>query len=149
LRYYLAAWQKQRFLLIGYSFGANVLPFLINRLPVDLRDRVDAVALLGLAPATAFEFRLTEWLGITTAQTYAIAPELSRLGSTPVLCVFGEDETDSLCPTLSPPIHVQKVPGNHSFDHDYTALVAYIMELVPTLRPDQRPPPPGVSKSHR
>jgi type IV secretory pathway VirJ component len=145
LRYYLAAWQKQRFLLIGYSFGANVLPFLVNRLPVDLRDRVDEITLLGLAQATAFEFRLTEWLGATTAQTYAIAPEISRLGSPPILCVFGEDEAGSLCPALPPPIHVRKVPGDHHFNHDYAALVSYIVELAPALSSDRRPPS-GVSK---
>ena len=33
LRYYLAHWKKQRALLVGYSQGANVLPFIVNRLP--------------------------------------------------------------------------------------------------------------------
>ena len=37
LRHYLAAWNKQRVLLVGYSFGADVLPFVVNRLPADLR----------------------------------------------------------------------------------------------------------------
>ena len=40
--------RKQRVLLVGYSFGADVLPFVVNRLPPDLRDRVASVSLLGI-----------------------------------------------------------------------------------------------------
>ena len=36
LRYYLHAWNKKRVLLVGYSFGACWMPFLVNRLPADL-----------------------------------------------------------------------------------------------------------------
>ena len=36
LRRYLAVWGKQEVLLIGYSFGADVLPFFASRLPADL-----------------------------------------------------------------------------------------------------------------
>src|SRR5437899_2266308 len=33
LEHYLAAWKKDRVLFVGYSRGADVLPFMINRLP--------------------------------------------------------------------------------------------------------------------
>ena len=33
--------EKERIVLIGYSFGADVLPATLARLPQDLRDRVD------------------------------------------------------------------------------------------------------------
>ena len=46
IRHYLGAWSKRRVLLVGYSFGAGWLPFLVNRLPQDLQDRVGLVALL-------------------------------------------------------------------------------------------------------
>ena len=49
LRHYLAVWSKQEVLLIGYSFGADVLPFFANRLPADLLEQVRLVALLGPA----------------------------------------------------------------------------------------------------
>lgn len=35
-----------RFLLIGYSFGAGTLPFALNRLPADITDHIQCVALL-------------------------------------------------------------------------------------------------------
>ena len=44
LRHYLKAWQKSRIVLIGYAFGADVLPAVINQLPSELRERIDLVA---------------------------------------------------------------------------------------------------------
>ena len=48
IRYYLAHLGKQRVLLIGYSQGADVLPFAVNRLPEATRARVRLAAVLGL-----------------------------------------------------------------------------------------------------
>jgi len=39
IRYYLAHLAKKRVLLIGYSQGADVLPFAVNRLPAATRKR--------------------------------------------------------------------------------------------------------------
>ncbi len=40
IRYYLAHLNKKRVLLIGYSQGADVLPFAVNRLPAATKARV-------------------------------------------------------------------------------------------------------------
>ena len=63
LRHYLAAWHKERVLLIGYSFGADVLPFVVNRLPAELRARVVSVSLLGIDASASFEVHLSDWVG--------------------------------------------------------------------------------------
>jgi len=47
LRHYLTAWGKSKVVLAGYSFGADVLPFAVSRLPAELRNAVALVALLG------------------------------------------------------------------------------------------------------
>jgi len=44
---YGKAWNRDRFVLIGYSLGADVLPFLASRLPRGQLDRVSALVLLG------------------------------------------------------------------------------------------------------
>src|SRR5258705_13611391 len=36
LETYLKNWKKERVLFVGYSRGADVLPFMINRLPAEL-----------------------------------------------------------------------------------------------------------------
>src|SRR5436309_4433059 len=50
LERYFARWKKQRVLFIGYSRGADVLPFMIARLPAELRAKTRLLALLGPSP---------------------------------------------------------------------------------------------------
>src|SRR3982751_212062 len=45
LRVYLPCWHKQRVILIGYSFGADVVPFLANRLPPELAAKVSRIVM--------------------------------------------------------------------------------------------------------
>jgi type IV secretory pathway VirJ component len=58
VEHYSAAWKRQRVLLVGYSFGADVLPFLVNRLPSSALARISSVSLLGLSDTAAFEFHV-------------------------------------------------------------------------------------------
>jgi len=63
LRAYLTTWKKDKVVLIGYSLAADVLPFMANRLELDLLNRVVLIALLGPGNDANFEFHLTDWLG--------------------------------------------------------------------------------------
>src|SRR6185312_10104739 len=100
MQHYLAAWNKQRVLLVGYSFGADVLPFVVNRLPPELRARVATVNLLGVDSNASFEIKIAGWVGADDSGP-PTRPELSAISGTPVLCIYGEGESDSICPDLS------------------------------------------------
>jgi type IV secretory pathway VirJ component len=100
LRHYLDAWGGRRVLLIGYSFGADVLPLLVNRLPGDLRARVAGVALIGFSPDAVFEFHASEWVGLVRGRRYPTLTEVRRLGDLPLLCVYGEEDRDEACGQL-------------------------------------------------
>src|SRR5207237_1436566 len=63
IRYYAARWRRSEVVLIGYSQGADVLPFAINRLPAATRARVRSTALLGPGQKASFEFHVTNWIG--------------------------------------------------------------------------------------
>ena len=79
VEHYTAAWKKERVLLVGYSFGADVLPFLVNRLPAPARARISSVSLLGLAETAAFEFHVASWLGHGGDTNHPTAPEVARM----------------------------------------------------------------------
>jgi type IV secretory pathway VirJ component len=100
LRHYLPAWGGRRVMLIGYSFGADVLPLLVNRLPDDLRSRVAGVALIGFSPSAVFEFHMSEWLGMVRGRQYPTLPEVRRLTNVPILCVYGQGDHDEACGQL-------------------------------------------------
>jgi type IV secretory pathway VirJ component len=131
LEHYERAWGKRRILLVGYSFGADVLPFLVNRLPVDLRARVALVGLLGLSEQASFEFHVAGWLGVETGH-HPTVPEVGRLEATPVLCLRGEDEADSACRVLhGAALRTVTLPGGHHFGGDYGRIAeALLAELA-------------------
>ncbi|HEY4069594.1 MAG TPA: AcvB/VirJ family lysyl-phosphatidylglycerol hydrolase [Burkholderiaceae bacterium] len=130
IRYYAARWKRQDVILVGYSQGADVLPFAINRLPARTRAQIRLTALLGLGQQASFEFHVANWLGPSGDRP--IAPEARQLAAARTLCLYGQAERDSLCPQLAP-LHVQAVPlsGGHHFSGDYGALAARILEGVP------------------
>ena len=127
IRYYLAHFAKQRVLLIGYSQGADVLPFAVNRLPSATRDKVALTAILGMSEHALFEFHVANWISDDNSGP-ATLPEVNRISGIPVLCIYGEDEHDSLCPKLDAhKFMVEKVKGGHHFDGDYAGLAARIL----------------------
>ena len=135
MRHYLAAWNKQRVLLVGYSFGADVVPFVVNRLPPDLRARVATVSLLGVDSNASFEIKIASWVGADDASGPQTRPEIAAMAGVPVLCIYGEGETDSLCPSLPKgPEHAQislaEIGKGHHFSGEYAALADRILAFA-------------------
>jgi len=135
LRHYLIAWHRQRVLLIGYSFGADVLPFVVRRLPPELRARVASASLLGIDANAAFEVRVAEWVG-SDAGGPPTRPEVAALAPLPVLCIYGAGEADSICPDLSSAGVVREQIGRgHHFSGEYATLAERILAFTRSARP--------------
>jgi type IV secretory pathway VirJ component len=133
LHRFLPAWRRSRVLLLGYSFGADVMPFLARRLPADLADRVDLVALLGPSPYTDFEFHPTDWIfhGRHHPGERAVEPEIAALRGLPLLCSYGEEEMGSLCRRLPPGRATLVVhPGRHILHAGFAELADAIVRAA-------------------
>jgi type IV secretory pathway VirJ component len=131
-RHYLAAWGRERLLLIGYSRGADVLPFMASRLPDDLRRRVALVVLMGPEPTVDFTFHLSDWIGGTErASDLFVQPEIEKLRGLRLLCIYGQDEDDSVCPHLDAALATRvALPGGHHFGGGYDAIAARILDAA-------------------
>ena len=128
LQIYMAKWQASRVALIGYSFGADVLPFAYNRLPPDLQGHVVQISLLGFADRADFEITMTGWLGAPpSSDALPVAPELAHVPPGMIQCFYGADEEDSDCPSLAKGAEIVKKPGGHHFDGDYAGLAQDIL----------------------
>jgi type IV secretory pathway VirJ component len=129
IRHYAQAWDVHPLLLVGYSFGADVLPATINALPPTVHSRLIEVSLLGLSPTADFEFHVGGWLGLEGADARPVAPDAARLDPALVQCVYGEEETDTLCtdPVFDRAERI-RTAGGHHFDGDYKALARRILD---------------------
>ena len=128
IRRYRVAWQRPQVILVGYSFGADVLPFLYTRLPGDVRSEVRTVNLLGLSDTASFEFHVADWIPGSADSGRPTVPEIARMGDAAVLCLYGSDEQDSPCPKVARTgVQAVALNGGHHFDGDYGALAQQIL----------------------
>ena len=136
MRHYLAAWNKERVILVGYSFGADVLPFVVNRLPPELRARVASVSLLGIDSNASFEVSVAGWVGSDESGP-PTRPEVAALAHVPVLCIYGEGEADSICPGLPAGANLARaeVGKGHHFSGEYATLAERILAYARAPRP--------------
>ncbi|WP_185984124.1 virulence factor family protein [Aureimonas mangrovi] len=116
--------------LLGYSFGADTLPFAFAHLPGDLQDRVSLIGLLAPGTATGFEISVGGWLGFATGEN-EVVPAIEALPPAKVLCVYGRDEDGTACtnPALSS-VAILGLDGGHHFDGDYPALAARLLAAI-------------------
>ena len=87
-----------KIVLIGQSFGADVLVIALPRLPPALMRRIDRVILI--APSTAAYLKVSpaEMLGLSPPDVDLVP--LARGLRLPVTCIYGLAERDSLCTAL-------------------------------------------------
>ena len=135
LRHYLEVWKKQRIVLIGFSFGANVLPAVVNRLPKELQERIDLIALLSLSDRVAFEFHLDDWINDAPGkEDQPVRPELEKLNGIKRLCLYGGEDENSACPHFAAMgVIAEKMPGDHHVDEDYQGVAQRILAQLPAL----------------
>jgi len=127
IRYYLGHFGRQRVLLIGYSQGADVLPFAVNRLAPATRARIALAVLMGMSEHAVFEFHMSNWISNDNSGP-ATLPEVNHITGIPVLCIYGDGDNESLCPKLDAnKVQIVKLPGGHHFNGDYAGLAREIL----------------------
>lgn len=128
IRSYLSAWQKSKVVLIGYSLGADVLPFIVNRLQPGIIRKVSLVVLLGPGQDADFEFHIGEWVGLAYGKTLRpVLPEAEKMKEIKTLCIYGEKE--SICKSLKSSLaKAVLMKGGHHFGGDYSAMAEVILQ---------------------
>lgn len=131
LRHIIAAysvrWNRPRVMVIGYSFGADVLPAIVGTLDPETRSHITSLSLLGLGATADFQFHLASWLDLDSTQAQPTVPAIMRLRDLTIRCIRGALEDDSACPAIPRNFATQiVVPGGHHFDRN-AALLANIV----------------------
>jgi type IV secretory pathway VirJ component len=136
LRHYLASSGAEHVLLVGYSRGAEVLPFMATRLPADLLERVQVIALLGPARNANFKFHLIDLVSNRSRKDDLMTiPEIEKLRGHRILCFYGVDEKESACRSLPSTLATSyEMPGGHHFGKKYGVIATKILEAQTDAR---------------
>ncbi len=120
-------WKKKNIVLIGYSFGADVAPFILTHLSAALIPKVNHLILLSPSPKTDFEIHVLQMLGWGKNSGESVSSEINKI-SKPVTIIVGDDENEFPFSELTiKNKQVIKMPGGHHYDGDVSALCKQIV----------------------
>lgn len=130
VRQALADWHRDELVIVGYSRGADMAAFVVNRWPDDLRARVRGIAFIGLSEYASFEFHFDDLLHAVRRPTdVPTRPELERLTGVPLVCVYGEREHDSFCEHPVAGMQVATHSGAHRATSDDGSIAVALRAL--------------------
>ncbi|WP_430387943.1 AcvB/VirJ family lysyl-phosphatidylglycerol hydrolase [Dyella sp. 20L07] len=145
----VAQGDKKRVWLIGFSFGADVLPSIVGQLSPEGRSRIAQIVMLSPSKDVNFEIEMEGYMkeGWWKTQTqdffqwvnpvkhYDAMPPLEALaGHPPVVCYYGiQDKDDTICsdPKLPSWVKVYQKTGDHHFDYNYEGLAQQMIHDLP------------------
>jgi type IV secretory pathway VirJ component len=125
LNFYSKEWGKKRFIIIGYSQGAEIVPFLLTHFPDSLKSMVTSAIMLSPDVTTDFEVHVTNMLGLGNRQnTYNVIDEIKKMQKINTICIFGDNEK-TLVPELlkETSVKVLFIPGDHHYKGNSAIIV--------------------------
>ena len=115
-------WKKKNIVLIGYSFGADVAPFMLTHFSPALAGKIDHLILLSPSPRTDFEIHILQMFGWGKDSGESVPDEINKISAS-VTIITGDDETEFPFSELKiKNKQVIKMPGGHHYDGDVNAL---------------------------
>lgn len=128
----MKVWKKKTFVIIGFSFGASIVPFVANRLPPALKKNLRGVIAMSPNERTDFEIRIADMLNIGRRRgQYNVLAEMVKIEPLGIICFFGHDEDIQVEAKIEKAgIAITRLPGGHHYEDNYVALSAKINEYV-------------------
>ena len=132
LTHYLSELGKDNLILAGYSFGASIVPFIANRLPVHLKSQLKGVISLSPDVTADFEIHLVDLLNFSSSKdNYKVIPEMKRLMPLVPVSIFGTGEGLKIRSAfVNNGLKVVTIPGDHHFDKDYEKIGAVFLKEI-------------------
>jgi type IV secretory pathway VirJ component len=127
----LAGRKNQQVALIGYSFGADVLPFVINRLSKNIHENLLVSFLMASSGSTDFEIHWTDIFGGNKKRSMDVVTEINKLTNDKIVIISGSDdgtlEVNKI--TLKKYTH-EVLLGGHHFDGDTEEITKVILKHI-------------------
>ncbi|TKK69002.1 hypothetical protein FC093_09935 [Ilyomonas limi] len=125
LRRYINDWKRQSVVLIGYSLGADILPFVQTRLAADVSNHVSDVVLISPSATTDFKVHL-----LYGSDGVNVPAEINKL-TKPTLVLFGNNEKNVPEKSIiNKHVAILKVPGDHHYNNEVAMLVQQITDRL-------------------
>ncbi|WP_027378053.1 AcvB/VirJ family lysyl-phosphatidylglycerol hydrolase [Kaistella palustris] len=84
--------KNKKIILIGYSYGADVVPFIYNRFDPDFQKNISSLIIVGPSKVNDFEIHLQEYVTGEKEYGFSVISEINRLKGVPVTVVVSDFE---------------------------------------------------------
>lgn len=131
LNRYMDQWHKKSFILVGFSFGADVMPFIVNRLPPELMKSCKGVVLFSPGTSTDFEIHIAQMLSNHRKWKYDVVKEMEAMKPIKLLLFFGDEEHEFPVKILSKPdLQVIYLKGAHHYEQNRDDVGKMVLEKL-------------------
>ena len=137
--HYGAEFGTDRYAIVGFSFGSDIMPDVWPQLPKSVKDRVSLVSLLALGTNADFEVTVEGFIGAASPESRPLGPLLHQLPLERTQCIYGKEEADDhetscTAPELDAAQRIA-LDGGHHFDGDYAKAAEAIWERLESAKP--------------
>lgn len=126
---YLKNKKRNSFIVLGYSFGADVTPFLATRLSSALYSKCKYIVMLSPSSNTDFEIKMLGMLGFGGSKGKNVVNELNKV-TAPVILFFGKDEDKFPVSEITIKRQVVVMEGGHHYDDNVDDLAGRIVGKI-------------------
>jgi len=135
ITHYMKQWDRNSFVLVGYSFGASIVPFIANNFTPALKDNIKGIFCFSPDKTGDFEIHIADMLSFDRIEKYDVLNELKLISALKPVCVFGSKEDADLQKLfLDKGFKVENLPGEHHFNNDYNAIAEIILKDFTTKK---------------
>jgi type IV secretory pathway VirJ component len=125
--HYMKQWNDSSFVLVGYSFGACVAPFIANNFSKILKDALKGVYCISPDETADFEIHISDMLSFNNKEKYDVLSELKKIIAFNPVCIFGNEEDTELRKHFSMTgVKIETLHGSHHYNNDYNSLATVI-----------------------
>lgn len=127
--HYMQLWNKKSFVLMGYSFGACVAPFIANSFPDQLKQSLKGVYCFSPDLTGDFEIHISDMLHLNTKDKYNVPEGLKQIKGMNPVCIFGQEEEAEVREAFSKTgARIETLPGTHHYNNNSNAVANIIFK---------------------
>ena len=123
--------KNQQIVILGYSFGADITSFIVNRLDKNLQKKIESVVMLDPSKTADFEVSLQGMIFDKGKGDYEVLPEINKMKVPKTLLI--RSDIGMRFPANKVTISnfsTDHLHGNHRFNNEYVKLANLISHNI-------------------
>ncbi|MEO8763860.1 MAG: AcvB/VirJ family lysyl-phosphatidylglycerol hydrolase [Ginsengibacter sp.] len=127
----IAGRANQHIIFVGYSFGADVLPFVVNRLSKDINQNVIASFIMASSGSTDFEIHWSDIFGGNKQRSMDVVTEINKLVGKTIIIITGSDEETLALNKITLKKYTHEIlPGGHHFEGNTEEITRVLLKHI-------------------